>query len=132
HQYDLSSARFWIYGGAPLSKEMAEQLEHAFGREKLVCVYGLTEAGPTGTCLRHSRQHQKAGSIGNQAVLFAEVEVVNSLDQPVQQGEPGEIRIRSEGSMKGYYKNPQATAETLRNGWIYTGDIARVDEEGYI
>lgn len=132
HRYDLSSVRFWIYGGAPLSKEAAELLEGAFGREKLVCVYGLTEAGPTGTCLRHAEQHHKAGSIGNKAVLFAELEVVDARDQPVQPGEPGEIRIRGEGSMKGYYKNQQATAETLRNGWIYTGDIARIDEDGYI
>jgi acyl-CoA synthetase (AMP-forming)/AMP-acid ligase II len=130
--YDLSSVRYWIYGGAPLSREMAQQLEAYFGREKLACVYGLTEAGPTGTCLLHAVHPDKAGSVGNRAVLFAEVEVVDGNGQPVAPGQPGEVRIRGEGSMKGYFKNPQATAETLRDGWVYTGDIGVLDEDGFL
>lgn len=132
HQYDLSSVTHWIYGGAPLSREMAEQVEKFYGREKLVSVYGLTEAGPSGACLRHARHPEKAGSIGNTGVMFTELEVVDEQDQPVQPGGIGEIRIRGEGSMKAYYKNPEATGETRRNGWIYSGDMARVDEDGFI
>ncbi|UFJ39226.1 AMP-binding protein [Brevibacillus humidisoli] len=128
---DLSSAHCWVYGGAPLSKEMAEQIERAFGQDKVVCVYGLTEAGPTGTALRHAEYPDKAGSIGR-AVLYTEVEVVNERGEPVPAGEPGEIRIRSEGTMKGYIHNPEATAEVVRDGWVYSGDIARVDEEGFL
>jgi feruloyl-CoA synthase len=130
--YDLSSVRYWMYGGAPLSRELAQQLEAFFGREKLACLYGLTEAGPTGTCLLHAEHPDKAGSVGNRAVLFAEVEVVDGNGQSVAPGQPGEVRIRGEGSMKGYFKNPQATAETLRDGWVYTGDIGFWDEDGFL
>jgi acyl-CoA synthetase (AMP-forming)/AMP-acid ligase II len=132
HRYDLSSVRYWMYGGAPLSKDMARQMETYFGREKLACLYGLTEAGPTGTCLMHGEHPDKAGSVGNRAVLFAEVDVVDESGQPVGRGCTGEIRIRGEGAMKGYYNNPEATAEALREGWVYTGDIGRWDEDGFL
>ncbi|MBO8164404.1 MAG: AMP-binding protein [Brevibacillus sp.] len=127
---DLTSVRCWIYGGAPLSKAMAELVEQAYGREKLVCVYGLTEAGPTGTCLRHAEHPEKAGSIGR-PVLFTEVEVVDEEGKPVPVGQPGELRIKSEGSMKGYVDDWQATQETLRDGWVLSGDIGFVDEDGF-
>ncbi len=131
-RYDLTSVRYWMYGGAPLSREMATQMEKFFGREKLACLYGLTEAGPTGTCLMHAEYPDKVGSVGNRAVLFAEVDVVDDTGQSVSRGETGEVRIRGEGSMKGYYNNPDATAETLRDGWVYTGDIGRLDEDGFL
>lgn len=131
-QYDLSSIRYWIYGGAPLSAELAAGLEAAYGRDKLASVYGLTEAGPTGMCLLHAEHPDKVGSVGNRGVLFAEVEVVKEDGSAVAAGEAGEVRVRGEGSMKGYYGNPEATRETLRDGWVYTGDIARLDEDGFI
>ncbi|MGE5701566.1 MAG: class I adenylate-forming enzyme family protein [Clostridia bacterium] len=129
--YDLSSVRYWCYGGAPLSKEMASLMENGFGRDKLACVYGLTEAGPTGTCLRHRDHADKAGSIG-QPVLFVELEIVDERGLPVTIGEPGEIRLRSDGTMKGYYRNPEATAEAMIDGWLYSGDIATQDEDGFL
>ncbi|MFE1626371.1 class I adenylate-forming enzyme family protein [Brevibacillus reuszeri] len=132
NEYDLSSVECWIYGGAPLSKEMAAHMEQAYGRDKLTCVYGLTEAGPTGTCLFHREYPEKVGSIGNRGVLFAEIEVVDESGAQTAAGEAGEIRVRGEGTMKGYYNNPGATSETLRDGWIYTGDIGRVDEDGFL
>ncbi|WP_431809282.1 class I adenylate-forming enzyme family protein [Brevibacillus agri] len=131
-KYDLSSIEYWMYGGAPLSKEMATQMEQAYGRDKLACVYGLTEAGPTGTRLLHREHPDKVGSVGNRGVLFAEVEVVDENGLPVPAGTPGEVRVRGEGSMKGYYNTPEATIETLRDGWIYTGDIGRFDEDGFL
>lgn len=130
--YDLSSIEFWMYGGAPLSKEMATLIEQAYGRDRLACVYGLTEAGPTGMCLKHREYPDKIGSIGNRGVLFAEVEVVDEAGKLCVAGEAGEIRLRGDGTMKGYYNHPQATAETIRDGWVYTGDIARMDEDGFI
>ncbi|MFS0555132.1 class I adenylate-forming enzyme family protein [Brevibacillus sp. 179-C9.3 HS] len=130
--YDLSSIEYWMYGGAPLSKEMASIMEGAYGRDKLACVYGLTEAGPTGMCLLHREHPDKIGSIGNRGVLFVEVEVVNEQGECCAIGEVGEIRLRGDGTMKGYYNNPEATAETIRDGWVYTGDIARIDEDGFL
>jgi acyl-CoA synthetase (AMP-forming)/AMP-acid ligase II len=131
-RYDLSSVRYWMYGGAPLSREMAAQMEKYFGREKLACLYGLTEAGPTGTCLLHAEHPDKVGSVGNRGVLFAEVCVVDEDGKQVPPGATGEVWIRGEGTMKGYYNNPEATAETLRDGWVCTGDIARLDEDGFL
>lgn len=131
-RYDLSSVEFWMYGGAPLSKEMAAQMEQAYGRDKLACVYGLTEAGPTGTRLLHREHPDKVGSVGNRGVLFAEVEVVDEAGRPVPAGTPGEVRVRGAGSMKAYYNNPEATSEALRDGWLYTGDIGKFDEDGFL
>ncbi|MGG1661917.1 class I adenylate-forming enzyme family protein [Brevibacillus sp. NRS-1366] len=131
-RYDLSSIECWVYGGAPLSKEMAALLEQAYGREKLVCVYGLTEAGPTGTCLFHREYPDKVGSVGNRGVLFAEIEVVDESGAKAAVGEVGEIRVRGEGTMKGYYNDREATSETLQNGWVATGDMGRMDEDGFL
>lgn len=131
-QYDLSSIQYWIYGGSPLSREMGQLLEQAYGREKLACVYGLTEAGPTGTCLFHREFPEKVGSVGNRAVLFAEVDIVNEQGFPAAPGEAGEVRVRGEGAMKGYDNDPTATSETMQDGWIRTGDIGRLDEDGFL
>lgn len=131
-RYDLSSVQYWIYGGAPLSKEMGTLLEQSYGRDKLACVYGLTEAGPTGTCLFHREYPDKVGSVGNRGVLFAEIEVVKEGGTQATVGEVGEIRVRGEGTMKGYYNDPEATSEALQDGWMYTGDMGRVDEEGFL
>ncbi|CAM2857276.1 AMP-binding protein [Paenibacillus sediminis] len=131
-EYDLSSVRYWIYGGAPLSTEMAQSMERGYGREKLVSVYGLTEAGPSGACLFHAEHPDKVGSIGNRGVLFTELEVVNEHGVSVKPDEIGEIRIRGEGNMKEYVRNTEATKDTLRDGWVYSGDLAKVDEDGFI
>lgn len=83
-------------------------------------------------CLLHREHPDKIGSIGNRGVLFVEMEVVDERGEQCASGEAGEIRLRGEGTMKRYYNNPEATAETIRDGWVYTGDIARVDEDGFL
>ncbi|WP_203245875.1 class I adenylate-forming enzyme family protein [Sporosarcina beigongshangi] len=129
---NLSSMKWWIYGGAPLSKPEVEFVQQAFQTDNLVCVYGLTEAGPNGTLLSGSEHATKAGSIGKRAALHAEIKVANAAGEEVKPGEVGEILLRGEGNMIGYYNNEQATAETYFGDWLKTGDLARVDEEGYI
>ncbi|WP_342508709.1 AMP-binding protein [Sporosarcina sp. FSL K6-2383] len=129
---DLSSMQWWIYGGAPLSKPEVEYVQQAFKTDNLVCVYGLTEAGPNGTLLTGSEHATKAGSIGKRAALHAEIMVANAVGETVQLGEVGEILLCGEGNMIGYYKNEEATAETFTGNWLKTGDLARVDEDGYI
>lgn len=131
HQYDLSSMECWVYGGAPLAPKEVEFLKTVFTTGKLVGVYGLTEGGPNGTLLEHDDHEEKAGSIGKRAALHCEIRLVDEHGNDVKQGEVGEIIIRSEGNMKGYYNDPAKTAETLRDGWIYTGDLARQDEDGF-
>lgn len=128
---DLSSSKYWVYGGAPLSKDQADAIADAFGKEKMVCVYGLTEAGPSGTLMHHRDHHEKSGSIGRRGALFTEIEIVDEQDQPCPTGQIGEIRLRGEGTMLGYLNRPEETAQTLKKGWVYSGDLAFRDQDGF-
>ena len=98
---DLSSMKWWIYGGAPLSKPEVEFVQKTFKTDNLVCVYGLTEAGPNGTLLTGSEHVTKAGSIGKRAALHAEIMIANAGWGRRSAGEVGEILLRGEGNMIG-------------------------------
>jgi acyl-CoA synthetase (AMP-forming)/AMP-acid ligase II len=129
--FDLSRVKYWVYGGAPLSTQEVEFVKKQFSTDKLMCVYGLTEAGPSGTLLTFEDHATKAGSIGKRSALHCEIRIVDENGNEVHQGEVGEIILRGEGNMKGYYKDPEKTAQTLRGDWLYTGDMAKQDEDGY-
>jgi acyl-CoA synthetase (AMP-forming)/AMP-acid ligase II len=138
HKYDLRSLRRIFYGTAPMPIEKLRKAIEIFGnifRQN----YGLTEAtqpiiylSPEDHILS-GPEHVVArlGSCGRPA-LGVEVRVVNEKDQPVKPGEVGEIIVRGDSIMKGYLRQPKATAEALRGGWLRTGDLATVDEEGYV
>jgi long-chain acyl-CoA synthetase len=115
-KYDLSRLRFCICGAAPMPVEVFEEFERRF-HATLLEGYGLTE----GTCASsvNPPDRCKIGSIG----VPLEGQEMQLVDE--------EIVIRGPNVMKGYYKNPQATAGTIKDGWLYTGDLGRVDEEGY-
>ncbi|GAA0468550.1 long-chain-fatty-acid--CoA ligase [Alkalibacillus silvisoli] len=130
-EYDLSSMEYWVYGGAPLGTNEVKLVKDKFNTNKLVCVYGLTEAGPNGTLLQSEEHAEKSGSIGRRAALNCEIRLVDDEGKDVAQGEPGEIIILGEGTMKEYYRAPEKTKESIKDGWLYTGDIARQDEDGY-
>lgn len=129
---DLTSMKWWVYGGAPLSSGEVKFVKEAFQTDNLVCVYGLTEAGPSGTLLLGHEHEAKAGSIGKRAALFTEIRIVNADGEDTQVNEVGEIYLRGEGTMLGYYKNKEATQATFDRDWLKTGDLARIDEDGYI
>ncbi|GAV24598.1 hypothetical protein ciss_05310 [Carboxydothermus islandicus] len=130
--YELPEAKSWSYGGAPLSKDKVEVIMKNYPG-KVVCVYGLTEAGPNGTSLKYEEHFFHAGSIGCRGTVNMEVKIVNTeTGKECMPNEPGEIILRGPTLMEGYLNNPEATAETLKDGWLYTGDIAYRDEEGYI
>ncbi|SET06288.1 feruloyl-CoA synthase [Oceanobacillus limi] len=131
NDYDLSSMNYWVYGGAPLSQQEVNVVQSKFQTDRLICVYGLTEAGPNGTLLGFDEHQTKAGSIGSRAALDCEIRVVDENGADVKPGEIGEIILRGEGNMKGYYKDPEQTAAVLRGDWLYTGDMAMQDEDGY-
>lgn len=130
-KYDLSSMEYWIYGGAPLSQHDVHFVKNAFSTNRLMCVYGPTEAGPSGTLLEFDAQDTKAGSIGNRAALQCEVKIVNESGTEVKADEIGEIILRGEGNMKGYYKEAEKTNAVLKDNWLYTGDMATRDKDGY-
>ncbi|WP_413363858.1 class I adenylate-forming enzyme family protein [Lysinibacillus sp. 3P01SB] len=129
---DLSSMKWWVYGGAPLSKNEVLMIAEKFKTDRLVSVYGLTEAGPSGSLLLADEHPHKAGSIGRRAPLGTELRIVDEEGRDVLNGEVGEIVLYGEGNMQGYYKNEKATSAAFIDGWLRTGDLARMDEEGYL
>jgi acyl-CoA synthetase (AMP-forming)/AMP-acid ligase II len=125
-----TSLRFLYAGGAPLSAELQKRVETLFGLP-LNNGYGLTECSPTVTQTRPS-EPRNDGSVGT-PLPGVEIRMVDREGHDVPQGEPGELWVRGPNVMKGYYRNPQATAETMRpEGWLATGDIARADAEGAV
>lgn len=131
HEYDLSSMKYWVYGGAPLSKTEVEFVKAQFQTNQLMCVYGLTEAGPSGTLLTAEEHTIKSGSIGKRAALGTEIRIVDETGKDVSYGEVGEIALYGESIMKGYFKDELKTQDVMKKGWLLTGDLARKDEEGY-
>ncbi len=131
-QLDLGSMRAWIYGGGPISADTARMLAKRYRSDRFYQVYGMTEAGPTGTVLLPEEQVAKAGSIGRTALPGAELLVMKTLHRRAGPGETGEIWLRAGSMMKGYYKDPDATARAFTDGWYRTGDVARVDDDGYL
>ncbi|RFU63668.1 class I adenylate-forming enzyme family protein [Bacillus sp. V59.32b] len=130
--YDLSSMKYWVYGGAPLSKREVQFVQASFQTKNLYCVYGLTESGPSGTLLLPEDHEEKSGSIGKRGALGTELRIVGSDGKDCAPNEIGEILLYGEGNMKGYYKNPVETEEAYLDGWIRTGDLGKKDEDGFI
>ncbi|KPN97758.1 class I adenylate-forming enzyme family protein [Lysinibacillus sp. ZYM-1] len=129
---DLTSMKWWVYGGAPLSESEVRFIQQAFRTNNLTCVYGLTEAGPSGSLLFGKEHEAKAGSIGQRAPLGTEIRIVNDNGEDVLAGEVGEIVLLGEGNMLGYYRDEMATNAAFIDGWLKTGDLARKDEDGFI
>ena len=108
--------------------EVMRGFEQTFGCTVLEG-YGLSETSPMAS-FNHPDRERKPGSIGT-PIEGVEMKVVDDEGDEVPQGEAGEIVIRGHNVMKGYWKRPDATAEAIRDGWFHTGDIGRVDEDGY-
>ena len=130
--YDLSSMRVFAYGGGPLALASYHHVKKAFQNENFYQVYGLTEAGPNGILLEPKEHLTKAGSIGKYPTVNMEIRVVNENGEDVVPNEYGEILLTGDSLMLGYDNNVDETNAVLKNGWIYTGDIAYKDEDGYI
>lgn len=130
--FDLSSMRCWIYGGGPIAGDVAKRLMAAYKSDKFYQVYGMTESGPTGATLFPEEQIERAGSIGRTALPGADIRVVKNDGAEAAPGEAGEIWLKADSMMKGYYKDEAATAAAFSQGWYRTGDVARVDEAGYL
>lgn len=116
-------------GGASMPVEVMHAFNAKYG-VKILEGYGLSETSPVAS-FNHLDREPKPGSIGT-PIWGVELHCVDDKGQDVPQGELGEIVIRGHNVMKGYYKRPDATAEAVRGGWFYTGDVAYIDEEGYL
>jgi long-chain acyl-CoA synthetase len=126
--FDVRCLRSCVSGGAAMPGEVLRGFEEAFG-----CIvlegYGLSETSPAAS-FNHPDRERKVGSIGT-PIRGVEMKVVDENDNDVPIGEVGEIVIRGHNVMKGYWNRPDATEEAMRGGWFHTGDMAKVDEDGY-
>ncbi len=130
--FDLSSVRFFGYGAAPMAAESVRQMIQKFKTDQFFCLCGLTEGGPGGVALYPEDQIRKAGA-GGKYIVNMETRLVDSSDNPITEPNVvGELVIKGETCMREYYKNPEATANTIRDGWVHTGDLGQMDDEGYI
>ncbi|EWG12982.1 class I adenylate-forming enzyme family protein [Cytobacillus firmus] len=129
--YDLSSMRVFAYGGGPLALASYHHVKKAFRNENFYQVYGLTEAGPNGILLYPEEHLEKAGSIGKNPTVNMEIRVVRPDGTDTAPNEYGEILLTGDSLMLGYDNNPDETNAVLKDGWLYTGDIAYRDEDGY-
>ena len=129
-KYDLSTIRYCMSGGAPLPLEVKRQFEQITGC-KLVEGYGLSESSPIATCNALSGIN-KENSIG---LPVPKTDItIHSLEAPydlMPVGERGEVWIKGPQIMKGYLNQPEETADTLRDGWLRTGDVGYMDKEGH-
>jgi len=131
-QYDLSNIRFVASGAAPLPLTILEKMKTAFPSGAVVEAYGLTECTMGAVCNPPIPGKGKAGSVGL-PVFDTQCRVVDpETGRILPPGEEGEICIKGPQVMVGYWQRPEATAEVLRDGWLYTGDIGREDEDGFL
>ncbi len=135
---DSSGLKTIVYGGGPMYVADCQAALARLGC-KLVQIYGQGESPMTITCLdkamhadtAHPRYAQRLASVGH-AFTGVEVRVADADDNPLPTGEIGEILVRGDTVMAGYWNNPAASAETLRNGWLHTGDVGSLDEDGFL
>src|SRR5699024_10555223 len=125
---DFKNIRFCISGGSAMPVALLKEFEENF--DVIVSEgYGLSEASPV-TTFNPLDRPRKPGSIGRN-IVNVENKVVDELGEEVPNGEVGELIVKGPNVMKGYYKMPEESAVTLKDGWLYTGDMARMDDEGY-
>lgn len=127
-RFDFSSVRYCISGGSALKPELLHSFEEQFSTV-IFEGYGLCETTAIAT-FNHLHRERRPGSIGT-PVETVEIKLVDGDGNPVSAGKVGEIAVRSDFLMKGYLHHPEATREVLRDGWFYTGDMARQDENGF-
>ncbi|ALC91932.1 long-chain fatty acid--CoA ligase [Bacillus sp. FJAT-18017] len=125
---DFKHLRLSVSGGASMPVALLYNFEKTFN-VRISEGYGLSEASPV-TCFNPLDRERKPGSIGT-SILNVENRVVNELGEDLPPGQVGELIVRGPNVMKGYYKMPEETAAAIKDGWLYTGDLARMDEEGY-
>lgn len=128
--YDLSSWRACVAGGQALPEEVHRRFEEKFD-VRISEGFGMTEASPSIANARIWSGPRKMGSAG-QPLFGVEVRIVDDAGRDVPTGERGEIIVSSPGLARGYFRQPELTAKTFRDGWLYSGDIGYLDEDGFL
>lgn len=134
-EFDTTSVRRIRYGASPIDGALLARAMAAFPNASFVQAYGMTELSPTVTVLNpedHRRGDPARLRSAGRATTATEIRIVGPDDCELPRGEVGEIVARGPSIMLGYWQMPEATAEALRGGWMHTGDMGRMDEDGYI
>ena len=135
-KWDLSSLKWIVYGGSPMYVEDLKEALRRIG-PVFVQLYGQGETPMTATCLRredHLTDGDRAARLAScgRARSGLEVRVLDEADRELSRGQTGQICVRGASVMRGYWERPEATSETLRGGWLHTGDIGYMDDHGYV
>lgn len=127
----LPNLRLFTYGAAPMPYELVRKVKALYPNVKVQNLYGQTENSPAATTLKDHHALEKVGSVG-EPLPQTEVQVVDEFGEALPVGQVGEIVTKGPQVMKGYLKNEEATRRTIQNGWLYTGDLGRFDEDGLL
>jgi len=126
---DTSTMKTWVVGAAPLPLEIYNQFEKTFNG-KVIEGYGMTESSPGGTLNRLDMAY-KTGSAGP-PIPGIELKIFSEGGKELPANTPGEICMKGPHVMQGYYNKPEATAQTITDGWLHTGDVGHLDDDGYL
>ncbi|OPY78164.1 MAG: Long-chain-fatty-acid--CoA ligase FadD13 [Syntrophorhabdus sp. PtaU1.Bin058] len=129
--YDLSNWRLIFTGAQPVPPSLVRRLKGYFPEITYGTTYGLSEGSGPGIIHLGVVEDKHVGAIGKPSLMW-DARIVNDNGEDVKQGEVGELIVKGEGVMKGYYKNPELTSRVISNGWLHTGDLSKADEEGFI
>ncbi|TMA36689.1 MAG: long-chain fatty acid--CoA ligase, partial [Deltaproteobacteria bacterium] len=129
-RFDLSSLRLLGGGTAAMTAGQVQRIMERFRCRNMVILYGSTEAGPV-SVLRPRDVARRPETVGR-PYLDVDVRLVDETGKGVPPGAVGEIAVRSEFTMRGYWRNPEETARTIRDGWVLTGDLGVFDDEGFL
>ncbi len=131
---EVSSLRFLGHGGSPIATEVVRRAHMAFPHAELVHLYGATETAPLATGLRHEEAlvDGELGRSCGQAVAGVDIRIFDPQGHELLPGEIGEVVVCGPNVMQGYWNKPEQTAEVLRDGWYYTGDLGYMHERGYV
>lgn len=128
---DFPDLKYVTQAGGKLAPIFIDEFRQSFPEVKFIVMYGQTEATARLSYLPHELYEQKKGSMGK-GIPGVELKVINDDGEKVKPGETGEVIAQGDNIMTGYFADEEGTRNTLRNGWLYTGDLGTVDKDGYI
>lgn len=127
----LPTLRLFGYGAAPMPYEILKKLKETFPNIKVQNLYGQTENAPAASSLKDHLALEKIGSVG-EPLPQTEIQIVDEFGQPLPVGYVGEIVVKGPQVMKGYLRNQEETDRAIKDGWLYSGDLGRFDEDGLL